>query len=86
MLTYGRRTPDGKVVLILGLERGNVERLLAGEWIRVRRETHGTAVPEDLIVGVVFGETQEHIEGLLRREGVITERTRQEEPPGRSGR
>jgi len=64
------RAGTGKLLLI-GLSRGNVERLLGGQPIRIRREVHGKAVPEDWEIVLFFGETEQAMADDLRAVGAI---------------
>jgi len=66
---------DGTTVLLLGLSRANLERLEAGDPIRVTRATHGLPVPETLTVLIIAGETEASMEADLRHLGAITDET-----------
>lgn len=55
MMRASGKTGDGRPLLVIGLERGNIERLQAGRPIKFDMAAHG-------IVGecvIVFGETAE---------------------------
>lgn len=55
MMRASGRTEDGRPLLVIGLERGNIERLQAGNPIKFDMAQHGIE-GECLIV---FGETAE---------------------------
>lgn len=62
---------EGAYVLVLGLSRANINQLTAGRPVRVRRATHGQAVPAGLTVGIIFGETERALYDQLRAKGFI---------------
>jgi len=64
---------DGRHVLVLGLSRGNVERLLDGQPIRVTGESVG--IPDLASVLIVFGETEAVLEAEMRNAGLISDET-----------
>ena len=64
---------DGRHVIVLGVSRGNVERLMAGKPIHVTGESVG--VPEIASILIFFGETEAAMEAELRDAGVITDTT-----------
>lgn len=61
---------DNSRLVLLGLSRGNVERLTQGKPVLVSRERHGPAMPDGLEVALFFGETEEAILADLRRHGL----------------
>jgi hypothetical protein len=63
MITAIATGDDGKRVMLLGVTRENVTRLMKDQPIRVSAETH-PGFPTDTTIVIVFGET----------EGAITER------------
>lgn len=56
MVTACATGGDGQTIAVLGLTRGNVDRLIAGEPIRVTAETH-PGFPASFVVMLFFGET-----------------------------
>lgn len=68
-----RRQRGERELLILGITEANVERLKAGQPIRVTAETHQGAIPEGWTVGIVYGLTREEIEIQLREAGLLEE-------------
>jgi hypothetical protein len=58
-------------MLILGLTRVNVTRLINGEPIRITPETHGRGIPEGWTIVIVFGETEVSIAAEFERSGLI---------------
>ena len=68
--------PDGTRILMLGLSRGNIGRLLDGKPMLLKRETHGDGVPEGWEICVVFGETEQAIVDLLSKADLIAPTTR----------
>ena len=67
MLKMVGTTPDGQVVVFLGLSRENLRRLQADRPIKVRLEEVGLGVGELVIF---FGETEESMLADLQRAGV----------------
>jgi hypothetical protein len=53
-------------VLILGLTRGNIDRLIAGRPMLLRSASH-LAVPEGLEIYIHFGETHEDVQKEMEK-------------------
>lgn len=70
MIKAGGTTGDGRRLLVIGLSRTNVEKLLANQPIRFAADQLGVAC-EVLILG---GETEDDIEQDLRALGPIEEK------------
>jgi hypothetical protein len=66
---------DGQEFLLLGLSRANIDRLQAGQPIRISRGSHGTAVPEHLTISIITGGTELEIYEGLKAKGLIDECT-----------
>jgi hypothetical protein len=60
MITAIATGADGRRVVILGLTRENLTRLVAGKPIHVSAEVHA-GFPTDLSVAIFFGETERAI-------------------------
>lgn len=69
-------TDTGKELLLFGLSRENIKRLLDGKPMHVRREAHGEGVPEGWEIGIFFGETEADCARVLRQAGLITDDTK----------
>lgn len=69
-MMVGRGTSDGEW-LLLGLSRENINRLLAGEPIRLHASTHGEGIPKDWTISIVFGETELEMKKMLERAGLV---------------
>lgn len=83
MITALANTPDGKRVIVLGVSRGNIDRLLAGQPIDITAESH-PGFPPDLNIAIFFGETERDLTQSLQE--LITEETKvtvvpREKPP-----
>lgn len=65
MITATATGPDGKRILMLGITRENIKRLIAGQPIRVGAESH-PGFPEDVMVAIFFGETERDITEALK--------------------
>jgi hypothetical protein len=57
MITAVAKANDGTRIILLGVSRGNVTRLTAGQPIRVSAASH-PGFPDDVTVMIVFGETE----------------------------
>ena len=57
---------DDRQLLLLGLSRANVDKLMAGYPIRLRKDTH-EGVPENWEVVILFGETEAALARLLTK-------------------
>lgn len=66
---------QGKKILLLGLSRANVERLMAGEPIKVPVLPQGSGWPQNWSVSILFGETELAIQLQLVAGGFITKQT-----------
>ena len=55
---------DNCELLLLGLTRANVDKLMMGQPIRIRKDTH-EGVPENLEVVILFGESEASLANLL---------------------
>ena len=58
-------TGNGKRIIVLGVTRENLTRLTAGQPIRVSAEHH-PGFPQDVVIAVVFGETEADIARELK--------------------
>lgn len=68
---------DGRECLMIGLSRGNIERLLANKPIRITRHSHGDILDEREEIVILFGETEQAIADTLRGVGLIGPQTKQ---------
>jgi hypothetical protein len=57
MITAVAKADDGTRIILLGVSRGNITRLTAGQPIRVSAASH-PGFPDDVTVMIVFGETE----------------------------
>lgn len=65
MITAIANGPDGRRIIMLGITRENVTRLIAGKPIRVRAETH-PGFATDLVIGILFGEDEHALTEMLK--------------------
>lgn len=63
-------------VLVIGLSRGNVDRLTSGQPILMRRETHGEGVPEGWQIAICFAETETELRREFVEAGMVTDNTK----------
>lgn len=66
-----RKKRGPREYLFLGLTAANLERLQAGQPIRLTAETHGGAVPEGWTIGIIYGQNKEEIRLEMERAGII---------------
>jgi hypothetical protein len=68
MMTATATAGDGRQVILFGITRENVERLIAGQPIYIGADTHA-GFPADLVFTIFFGETErvlvDQIKGLI---------------------
>jgi hypothetical protein len=68
MITANATGPDGRRLILLGITRENVDRLIAQQPIHVAADTH-PGFPADLSIVIVFGETErvlvEHLKPMI---------------------
>jgi hypothetical protein len=57
--------PDKAQLLVLGLSRLNIERLMNGRPISIERGTHGIAVPANLKIMIFFGEDEASMKAMM---------------------
>ena len=65
MITAIANATDGTRIVLLGVSRGNIDRLTDGKPIRATAATH-PGFPKDLVVGIMFGETDAAITEMLK--------------------
>lgn len=65
----------GEEMLLLGLSRLNIERLLKGCPIHLEQPTHAAALPRGWTILIAFGETEQAILDTMREAGCVTEET-----------
>lgn len=58
-------------VLVLGLSRTNIDRLVKGDPIQITRATHGDGVPEGWEIVITFGVTEMDMARDFKSAGVI---------------
>jgi hypothetical protein len=65
--------PDGRVLILLGLSQGNIDRLKAGRPLHVDPQVLLSVQPGDVIGGItiIYGETEGAIAQLLHDGGMI---------------
>lgn len=64
---------EGRTLLLLGLSKVNIERLMAHQPIRMTAESHH--IPDGLEIQIVYGDTEGAIEQKLLAAGVIDSQT-----------
>jgi hypothetical protein len=65
MMIAVARGEDGHRVILLGVVRGNIDRLTAGKPIRASAESH-PGFPRDVTVGIIFAETEAELSALIQ--------------------
>jgi hypothetical protein len=65
LVANGERGGAGDKLLILGLTAANVERLMRGQPIHVRRAVHGAGVPPGWEVLLVYGQDEASLRAQL---------------------
>lgn len=65
MITATMTGANGSRVIVLGVTRANLDRLIAGDLIKVEAMTH-PGFPEDLNIAIFFGETERSLVEQLR--------------------
>jgi hypothetical protein len=63
-------------LLVLGLSRVNVGRLVSGQPIKVTRETHGDGIPANWTIIIYYGETEQAMADELKQLGLVGPETR----------
>jgi hypothetical protein len=76
MMLAAAETQDGKKLLLLGLSRANVERLMAGEDIKVPVLPTSSGWPQNWEVKITFGETEMAMQLHLVASGLIDSKTK----------
>lgn len=62
---------EKKDLLLLGLSQENIDRLWKDLPIRISRETHGEAIPENLVIVIIAGKSEYDIKHALETAGII---------------
>lgn len=63
------KSETNKDVVLLGLTQTCIERLKDGEMMQLDSETHGDAIPPNLIICVMAGKTNADVIDLLKKGG-----------------
>jgi hypothetical protein len=74
-MIIARGSSNGGELLILGLSHGNINRLLAGQPMRMTRQTHGDGVPDGWTIVIMAGESEQALEQVLRQAGALGPQT-----------
>ena len=75
-MIIARAKLDSGEMLILGLSRTNVSRLLNRQPIVIKRETHGPGVPEGWTICLTAGETEVALYEQFKASGWIGPETK----------
>ena len=76
MIIARSKTGTGKELLIFGLSRVNVERMMAGKPVHIRKESHGDGIPDGWEVVIMFGETEQEMQKQFAKAGMIDQHTK----------
>ncbi len=76
MMIARGKTGDGGEFLLIGLSKVNIERLQAGQPIRITRARHGDGVPEGWFIGIMAGESELDMQRQLEKAGAIGPKTK----------
>ena len=57
-MIIARASRDATEIIILGLTKRNVEKLIAGQPVHVRNEVHGKGIPPGWEIIIAYGETE----------------------------
>jgi hypothetical protein len=76
LIARGKGKADNSQMLLLGLSSENVRRLVIGEPIYVKRETHGDGVPEGWEIIIIHGATEASMRAELEAKGIVDETTK----------
>lgn len=75
-MIIARGTNDKAELLVLGLSHKNIEKLLEGKPMVLRRESHGDGIPEGWEICIFVGETEEAMARVLKEGGAIGPKTK----------
>ena len=75
-MIIARGTGKKAELLLLGISHKNIENLLEGKPMVLRRESHGDGVPEGWEIVIFTGETEESMAKSLQDGGVIGPETK----------
>lgn len=75
-MMIGKAANNNEDILLLGITRANVEKLIAGNLIRISRATHGEGIPEGLTIVIFFGETEREMQKQFKASGLIGPETK----------
>lgn len=62
-------------MLLIGLSRRNIEKLIDGYPMEISRLKHGDAIPAGLTIGIIFGETEAEMHATLVKANAIGQKT-----------
>ncbi len=75
-MMIARGSHEGRELIIFGLSKENVERLMKGAPMTLSRETHGEAVPAGWDVLICYGVTEADIVAKMRAAGLVCAETK----------
>lgn len=76
MIIARSRTGAGNELLIFGLSRANVDRMMAGRPVHIKKSTHGDGIPEGWEIVIFFGETEQDMQKQFAKAGMIDQNTK----------
>jgi len=68
-------------IIMLGLSRENINRMLDGKPVHVREETHGEGIPAGWEIVIFFGETEKEMHEMFIKGGMIGPETKMKIDP-----
>jgi hypothetical protein len=77
-MTIARATnpKNGNQIFMLGLSRENINRLQQDKPIHIKKYTHGEGVPEGWDIVLFFGETEQEMQKMFVKHGMIGPETK----------
>jgi hypothetical protein len=66
---------NGDELIILGLSHENIKRLIKGQPIICKRETHGDGIPKGWQISILAGETEQSIYDSFTKAGIVNSTT-----------
>lgn len=74
-MLIAKGTMGDDTFVLLGLSRENITRLLSGQPMSISRRSHGDGVPDGLVIGIMFGETEDEMKRVLEKADIVNEQT-----------
>lgn len=61
--------------ILVGLTEENWKRIMTGEPVHISREKHGRSIPSNMTITIIGGKDEGELLRVLKRHGLVTDKT-----------